>query len=359
VFSPPSLMPPPPSTYGTAPQTYPPPGAAQPYTSGAPTYAQQPYSGYQQPYLGFGTQSPPVLYPQGLYGTQQPATAASYGNPLKLCQNRRLSWAWLYGDKDMDLDINDMYVTSTAAFPNFLWSGQPWFVSPGFGLHLWSGPTAAGMPALPSKAYSAFLDIGWRSDPNTAFGVELAGRIGVYSDFTGVIDASLRPSGVALMRYNVSPTVALKAGVEYINRADIKLFPAGGVIWTPNPQTKWEIYFPQPRFSSYLTTVGNRETWWYVGAEYGGGTWTPVLMFDVSTPPDGILDEEERTLMDINDIRVMIGLEGLAPGASGVGKRGAFIEVGYVFDRQVVIVSRPWESFTAKETLMLRGGIAF
>jgi hypothetical protein len=248
-------------------------------------------------------------------------------------------------------------VSSTIALPNFLWSGQPWFISPGFGLHLWSGPQAFGMPALPSKAYSAYLDLGWRSDTNSAFGVEMAGRIGLYSDFTGLVDASVRPSGNALMRYNLTPTLALKAGVEYINRADKKLLPAGGLIWTPNPQTKWEIYFPQPRFSSYLTTLGNRETWWYVSGEYGGGTWTPKLQFDLDN--DGTLDYEERSLMDINDFRVSIGMEFLPPATAGVGKRGAFIEVGYVFERRVVIVALPSENFRPDDTFLIRGGVAF
>ena len=358
VYSPPSLLSPPATTYGTAPQAYPPPGTPQPYTSGTPAYGQQPYPpGTQQPYMGFGTQTPPVLYPQGLFGTQPPGTTPSYPNPMKLCQNIRVDYTWLYGDKGMDLDINDLYLTSTIALPNFLWSGQPWFISPGFGLHLWSGPQAFGMPALPSKAYSAFLDLGWRSDTNSAFGVELAGRIGIFSDFTGVVDQSVRPSGNALMRYNMTPTLALKAGVEFINRADKKLLPALGVIWTPTPQRRWEIYFPQPRFSCYLTTLGNRETWWYVGAEYGGGSWTPKLQFDLDK--DGILDWEERSLMDINDIRVMIGMDFMPPGAVGMGKRGAFIELGYVFERKVVIVAIPSESFNPKSTFMIRGGVAF
>ncbi len=339
--------------YGSAPAPYAPPGYTQ--TLSPPANGTQPY--YNQPYTGFGTQAPPVMYPQGAYGTPPTGTSPIYTTSVKLFQNMRLSYAWLYGDSGMDLDINDGFLTSTLAFPNFLWSGQPWFVSPGFGLHLWSGPTAFGMPALPSKAYSAFLDLGWRSDPNAAFGVDLAGRIGVFSDFTGLVDESVRPSGVALMRFNLSPTMSLKAGVEYINRADIKLLPAVGLTWTPTPQKRWDIYFPQPKFSCYLTTLGNRETWWYVGAEYGGGVWTPELQFD--TNKDGTLDTTERSLMDINDYRAYVGLRFGPPGAPGVGERGAFIEAGYVWEREVVIVTRPDESFGVSDTFMVRGGVAF
>jgi hypothetical protein len=352
VFSPPSLMPPPTSGYGYPSAS----GSTQTYS--APPPGSQPYYPPAQPYTGFGTQAPPALYPQGIYGTPTTGVSPTLEGTLKLFQNVRLSHAWLEGDQGWELDINDTYLTSTLAFPNFLWSGQPWFVSPGFGMHLWSGPSAVpGAPSLPSKAYSAFLDMGWRSDPNVAFGVEAAGRLGIYSDFEGVIDASFRPSGNALMRYNITPTLALKAGVEYINRADIKLLPAGGFVWTPSPQTRWDIYFPQPKFSSYLTTLGNRETWWYVGGEYGGGVWTPEVQFD--TDDDGVLETTERTLMDINDMRVYIGLQFGPPGSTAVGQRGAFIEAGYVFEREVIFVTRPAESFTLGETYMLRGGIAF
>jgi hypothetical protein len=299
-LSPPSLLSPP---SGTAPATNG-PGTAQPYSYGQtapqPQPNSQPYYGYQQPAPGYGTQNPPVLFPQGLSAPGAAATS-TFGAPLKLFQNIRLSHAWLAGEDGNDLDINDSYVTTTLAFPNFLWSGQPWYVSPGFGLHLWSGPHDIAtvtdplplptrevfFPLLPSKAYSAFLDVGWKSDPNQTFGVELSGRVGVYSDFNEIDDASLRPQGVALLRLNLTPSFALKGGIEYINRTEIKLLPAFGILWTPNPQTRFDIYFPQPKLATYLTTLGNYEMWWYLGGEYGGDAWTTEVEYDVLDTPPG------------------------------------------------------------------------
>ena len=340
------LSPSAPSAYGGTT-----PGLTQPLPYGQPStpaLSPQPYPGYQQPYLGFPNQNPPVQFPQGLFGPRQPAGAAGFGSPLKWFQNVRLSHTWMNGEADRDFRINDTYLTTTMAYPNFFWSGQPWFLSPGFGLHLWSGPWMTTGPArfFPSKAYSAFLDIGWKSDPNRVFGVETSGRIGVFTDFEHVQDASIRPMGMALMRYNLTPNVALKAGVEYINRADIKLLPAGGIVWTPNTQTKFDIYFPQPKFASYLTTLGNWDLWWYVAGEYGGGVWT--LQYD-----DG-----RESLTDINDIRLMLGLELGPPTTGGVGQRGAFFEVGYVWDREIVVVAAG-DSQKLNDAIMLRGGIAF
>jgi hypothetical protein len=312
-----------------------------------PALTPQPYPGYQQPPPGFGYQSPPVLFP-GLPGSGQPAGAAGYGSPLKWFQHIRLSHDWLHGEKDNDLRINDTFITTTMAFPNFLWSGQPWYLSPGFGLHLWSGPWLVAGPAafFPSKAYSAFVDIGWESDPNVRFGVEGSGRLGVFTDFSHARKESFRPMGVILLRYNMTPTVALKAGVEYINRADLKLLPAGGIVWTPNTQTRFDIYFPQPKFASYLTTLGNWDLWWYVAGEYGGGVWT--LNYD-----NGL-----ESLTDINDFRLMLGLELGPPSTGGVGQRGIFFEVGYVWNREIVVVAAA-DTQKLNDTFMLRGGIAF
>lgn len=346
-YAAPSLLSPAaPPSYGTTT-----PGVTQPYSYGQPGMpALNP-----QPYPGFSSQGPPVLFPNGLFGPRQPAGAATYGTPLKWFQNVRLSHAWLDGDSGNDFRINDTFVTTTMAYPNFLWSGQPWFVSPGFGLHLWSGPWLATGPArfFPSKAYSAFLDLGWKSDPNTRFGVEASGRIGVFTDFEHIQQDSLRPKGLLLLRYNLTPTVALKAGVDYINRADIKLLPAGGIVWTPNTQTKFDIYFPQPKFASYLTTLGNWDLWWYITGEYGGGVWTLRHDGDLDPGP-GVLTD---ALTDINDLRVAIGLDLGPPNAGGVGQRGVFIEIGYVWNREIVIAGVGAQSL--EDTFMLRGGVAF
>lgn len=361
-FGIPSLLSQPPASgaFGT------PPAYTQPYS--LPSPGAQPY--VAQPAPGFGTQSPPTLFPYGLQGPSQPATGFASASPLKFLQNIRVSDDLLFGNSNRsgDMRINDAFVTTTIAFPNFFWTGQPWFVSPGFGYHAWSGPfgtwtDANGvdqlMPDLPPDAYSAFVDIGWRSTPDRAFGVELGGRLGLYSDFSGLDQQSFRPMGLALLRYNLTPTIALKGGVSYINRADIKMFPAGGIVWTPTPKTRWDIFFPQPKLATYLTTLGNNDLWFYVAGEYGGGVWTTKAAApDLSTPNPNDRLPPERTLMDINDIRVSVGFE-LGPAANNsVGQRGMFIEAGYVFNREMVLVV-PVQEFSLRDTWMLRGGLAF
>ncbi len=352
--------PPPSSSFGT-----PPPAYSQPYS--LPSPGAQPYGA--PPTAGFGTTSPPALFPFGLQGPGQPATGFPTSGPLKFLQNIHLTDDFLFGDSASpgDMRINDTFATTTIAFPNFLWTGQPWFLSPGFGYHAWSGPfgtwpdaggVAQFFPQLPPDAYSAFLDIGWRSSPDRAFGAELGGRIGVYTDFDTVDSEAIRPMGLALLRYNLTPTMALKAGVSYINRADIKLLPAGGITWTPNPKRKWDIFFPQPKLSQYLTTLGTRDLWWYVAGEYGGGVWSVDLAYPDLDTADTTDFATARTLMDINDIRVTIGFELGSPANSSVGQKGLFFEVGYVWNREMVLVV-PVQTYSLNDTWMLRGGFTF
>jgi hypothetical protein len=140
----------------------------------------------------------------------------------------------------------------------------------------------------------------------------------------------------------LTPTMTLKAGVTYLDRVDIKLLPAGGILWTPNPRTRLDIYFPRPKLSHYLTTVGNTDVWIYLNAEYGGGSWT------IRRP--GVTDRS----MDINDIRVGGGLEwthqfGLA----------AFVEAAYVFNRELVFASGDPATHELDDTYMVRGGLIY
>jgi len=157
-----------------------------------------------------------------------------------------------------DLGINDTEVAVTFTVPNFLTTGQPLFISPAFALHLWDGPSF--MPAdLPPNAYSAYLDAQWASDPNLQIGAELGFRIGVYTDFKTLNEHSLRIQGLGLGIFRLTPTLTAKLGAMYIDRNDIKILPAGGLLWTPTPQVRFDIFFPQPKLSSYLTTVGRYE----------------------------------------------------------------------------------------------------
>jgi hypothetical protein len=280
--------------------------------------------------------TPQYLFPNG---TGQPIDLSQ---SLRFIQDLRLRQTWLEGGDDPnDLDINDTEVALTFTWPNFLTTGQPLFISPAFALHLWDGPSH--MPAdLPPQAYSAYLDMQWATDPKLHIGAELGFRVGVYTDFNTLNEDSLRLQGLGLGVFHLTPTMTAKIGVMYLDRNKIKLLPAGGLLWTPTPHVRFDIFFPQPKLSAYLTTLGKHEVWWYLAGEYGGGAWTIERA-------DGSSDR-----IDINDIRVSAGFEWTGPkGFTG------FFEAGFVFEREVVYVVTPSDTFDADDTFMLRAGFSW
>ena len=272
---------------------------------------------------------------------------------MRLFQELRFSETWLVGDNATDqMQIHDLLVGTTINFPNFFWSGRPLHVSPTFVLSLWDGPDnyAAPLddfPSLPGQVYGAYLGFGWEPMLTPQFGFDLEANVGIYSDFETADEESVRAPSLALAVLNLTPTLTLKGGIEYLDRVDLEWLPALGVLWQPNPQTRWDIYFPRPKLASYLTTVGNTDLWWYLMGEYGGGSWT------VGRPTAG-----DRLGMDINDIRVGIGVEWRNPASAK-----SFLELAYVFDREIVYDSGSAPDVPLNQplgdTIMFRGGLAY
>ncbi|QDU29170.1 hypothetical protein ETAA8_42770 [Anatilimnocola aggregata] len=354
-----------PSPYGTAigttpPGTFGPPLAFDPYSPNGQAAAQF-WGGSQPPAFPnsalppngaaapYGSQwAPPVAnQPQGQYlfpnGFNDPngGTANLYES-LRLVHDVRFRQTYLAGGDDgNDLGITDSEVSVSFAFPNFLTTGQPLFITPAFAIHCWDGPKD-GIHNLPGSAYSAYLDFQYATDPNLQIGAELGFRAGVYTDFETLTSDSLRFQGLALGLVRLTPTMTAKLGVMYIDRNDIKLLPAGGLLWQPNPQLRVDLFFPQPRISQYISTVGTYEVWWYLAGEYGGGAWTVQ-------PISG--DPVNR--IDINDMRASFGLEWSSPrGLNG------FAEIGYVFERELMYVELN-QTLDLSDTWMARAGFSF
>lgn len=308
-----------------------------------------------QPYGQPGTLSPPgnlVLPPGGAMGNWNPQGSIFNGSPaypqvLRLFQGPRFRHAWIYGSKDADaLQINDSDVALAFAFPNFLYSTQPIYILPSFSVHQWEGPRGPNAD-LPAIAYSAFVDAGWQSDPARIMGLELGGRVGWFSDFQANTTDSLRIMGRALGRVRLTPAATLKVGAIYLDRNKVKLLPAGGILWQPNPETRFDLFFPEPKLAHYLATVGTMDTWWYVGGYYGGGAWTVKRASGA------------KESIDINDIRLLLGLEWGRNDQMRDGRRVGFLEVGYVFQRELLYKQSPGDNLDLQDSVMVRAGFGY
>lgn len=304
-------------------------------------YAPPPTVPYGSPYgppVPTTPQQPNVMFPNGIGSPQY-----DWNNSLRLIQDVRLRHTYVWGDgHPTDLAINDTEVALTLTWPNFLTTQQPLFISPSFALHLWDGPSDISAD-LPSKAYSAYLDFQYQTNPQNQIGAELGVRVGVYTDFNTLTSDSLRIQGLALGVGRLTPTLTLKLGVIYLDRNDIKILPAGGLIWQPSPQVRWDIFFPQPKLAQYLSTIGAYELWWYVAGEYGGGAWT------IKRAGTNLVDR-----VDINDIRVSVGIDWTGPrGFMGFG------EIGYVFERELYYVNNPQDNVDLRDSFMIRAGFSW
>jgi hypothetical protein len=269
-------------------------------------------------------------------------------------QEIRADNVWMPGRKFNELGVDDLDISATFAVPFLEGPQAPLLITPGFAFHFWNGPVSQPGPGsqdLPPDTYDAYLDAAWNPQLTQFLGVELGGRFGVYSDFRSkIIDDSFRIQGHALGVLSLSPHIQIKAGVMYLDRNVIKILPAGGIVWTPNPNVRFEILFPNPKLAWRLATYGNTDWWAYVRGEYGGGSWT--IKRDSPYLPPNL--EGSTDSIDYNDIRVGVGLEFDTPNSY----KGLF-EVGCAFDREVVYAISNTPTFYPAPTIYVRGALAF
>lgn len=348
---------PPSGTTGVSPFA---PSAGPAYSVGpGATGAPAPLGGYPanappgaawDPYAIPGAQ-PPTLLPQDpcLPSSPQICAPGGFASMQKFIQEVRADNVWMPLTGNNGLGVDDLDLSVTFAVPAFFNIQQPFLVTPGFTFHFWDGPVTAGnVPgALPPVTYDGYLDVAWNPQFSPIFCAELGARVGVYSDFSTVTKDSIRFTGHALGALSLSPRVQLKAGIVYIDRVHYKLLPAGGIVWTPNPDVRFELLFPNPRISRRIATYGNTDWWLYLRGEYGGGAWT-VKQYLTPIGPT-YLDEFEY-----DDIRVGLGLEFDTPGSWK-----GLVEVGCAFERQLLFRSGIPATRYPDPTIYVRGVLAF
>ncbi len=261
----------------------------------------------------------------------------------KFLQDIHLEHFWIPRNDENGLGLNDSEIAATFAFPFFYNEQAPLLVTPGFGYQAWDGPKPPH-PDMPPNTYEAFLELGWNPQPTPWLSGELAIGAGVFSDFSDVNSDSIRYFGRGLMVLTFSPSFQIKGGIIYLDRLRIKLLPAGGIVWTPNSDVRFDISFPDPKLAWRWTTVGNTEWWSYVRGEYGGGSWTVEHLV-------GGGDVFEQ--VDYNDLRVAVGLEWLT-----LRGFGGFFEVGLAFERELLFAETPGV-FEPDPMVFLGGGVHF
>lgn len=331
------------TTYAPGGYATPPPGDAPQYV--APGNPQATLNGTVapltpgwDPYADPGAQ-PSVVYPQN--GYMQPDGTAY--ETQQLWHRIYFNNQYLADFSSQGFGMNSTDINTSFAFPFFL-NPSPVLITPGFTLHLLDGPASSefsGSPDLPPQLYDAYLDTSWQPVFSNWFSADLNVRIGVYSDFEKVNTDSILVTGHGAGVFTINPRWQAVLGAQYLDRPNARILPVGGLIWTPNEDTRYELVFPWPRVACRWTTVGNTDIWWYGRGEYGGGRWTVERA-------NGFSDD-----VTYNDLRVAIGLE-------MISFRGltAWTEVGYVFDRDIMF-SDGTPDTKPDDTIMIGAGVKY
>lgn len=242
---------------------------------------------------------------------------------------------WVLSRGDAGFGTLGLDVNSTIAW-RFAESQAPLIFTPGFAVDHWTGALAE---YLPDQVYSSYFDINWRPRVTETIDLNLGVSPGLYGDYRKIDSATLQWTGWALGDLAVSEQWHLLAGVLFVRQLESHVLPAGGVIWIPDSDTRFELVFPRPRIARRLYTVSENDWWGYVAVQYGGGAWAITLV------------DDSRDTLFYSDIRVVVGTEWRRPR----GTVGVF-EVGYLFNRQLSLTD---DFAEPSSTLIVRGGLTF
>ena len=313
------------------------------------------------PTVGIPYQTPPAVPPGGNLFQHTPTVqwnrgTYDYQNPdgtvarlQRFLQQISIEHTHLFGDHSADqLQIDRTEIAATFGVPVFYNPDTPVLITPGFAFNWFEGPILP-TAELPAQVYDAYLDTAWYPRFTEWLGADLGVRTGVWTDFHAVNSDSIRILGRGLGIITLSPKMDLHVGVWYLDRNRVKILPAGGVHWRPNPEWDAFLVFPNPKVRKRFVNIGSSQWWWYVAGEYGGGRWT--VERDPDGPgPLGAVDDD----IDYNDLRAILGLE-----FETQTQMHGHVEVGYGFDREVIFDDTGSPTFEPDDTVMLRAGVDF
>lgn len=267
--------------------------------------------------------SPTMAGPYGMPLSDVAKTADDECPPLSdhkdgFFQRAGFTATWLNRGDDAGFGVTELdFLTAFALpLPRRDW---PLIISPTFNWRLLDGPET---PDLPSQLYEGYVDFVWLPQFTPRWQGILSVAPSLYGDFSVSTSDAWRLTGRGLVRFDWIPDhLELLAGVLYLNREDVKLLPAGGLIWKPAPDRRYEIVFPRPRFARRFHCGPVYQDWAYLGFEFGGNSYA----FERS----GVVDT-----VTLRDYRGYLGWERKMPGGAGLR-----VEAGYVISRTAEFVS--------------------
>ena len=144
-------------------------------------------------------------------------------------------------------------------------------IRPGGAIYWLNGPT---LTDLPSQVYDAEVHGTWMHRFNDRFRAHVNVTGGVYSDFAQAsVDGGFRLSGSGIGAFEVKPDLQLILGASYLNLGSIRMWPIGGLVWSPNETWRFELIYPEGRIT---VKIDENETYvekHYLALGFWGRTW--------------------------------------------------------------------------------------
>ncbi|MFK7778035.1 MAG: DUF6268 family outer membrane beta-barrel protein [Gimesia sp.] len=257
---------------------------------------------------------PPQLLDEDQSWSELPEDCVDCETFVPLISHKRATagLTWLPGSGN-DLGIFSISLSETFDFPR----SEGFTVTPRFAVHYLNGPVSTDLPA---RVYDTSVAFRWFKKFNEKWSYELEVAPGVYSDFKNVTSDSLRITGRGLAYYMHSRSKQFVMGVVYLDREDLKLLPAAGMILWFSEGSRLELIFPKPKYTYRIEKDESKERWLYVTGEFGGGSW-------------GIRRGTTSTIDDVatySDLRLIGGLE-----TKHTNGMISLFELGYVFNRKL------------------------
>jgi hypothetical protein len=258
----------------------------------------------------------------------------------KILQDARANITWLPRNGGGGIGFIDVEDESTFALPVPLPGDKSYLLLTPYGeTHFVDGPDAAD---LPHRLYDADLLVQFLSQTPDNVLFYAGADPGLHTDGKSFSSDAWRVALYGAIGYRFSPTFAFGIGVGYLDRRDIGLIPIGGVIWVPNPDTRFELYPPKPRIERRICNTEAYDDWIYIGGELGGGEWA----FE---RPGGVHD-----VASYRDWRALLGIE----RRSKCGGLGGMAEVGYTFSRRLEFASST-PTYDPPDTFLVRVGVIY
>lgn len=272
--------------------------------------------------------TPPVALPSG------PAERG-------LFQGMNLLADWVPRLEDDSLGRTTFSASASVGVPPFV-LGVPVLITPRAALHLVDGPNGADVPA---RLNDFELSFGTFKKFNERWTARGSVNVGVYGDdhSLGASDA-LRVSGFGVALYKASDRLQWAFGAAYLNRDDISVVPAVGLIYDPGG-VRYELLMPRPRIVWELPqNVEGHERTVYLAGDLGGGAWAVRRA-------DGTTDT-----LNLSRWGLLLGYETKAPKGSFAGTKR--YEFGYVFGRDLEFANSG-EEFSLDDSVLARVGWSY